>query len=414
MKNLLFLVHRIPFPPNKGDKIRSFNMLQQLSKNYNVFLAGFIDKDEDWDYVDELGQYCEEVYFRPVNRWRSLVSTAFSLIRRRSLSVGFYSDKALRHWVENVLHSHEFDAAIAFSSSMTQFLPYEMLEESVIVADFVDLDSDKWRQYAAETKWPLSSVYKYESKALAKWEMDTVELVDAVTLVSSAERELLFEHSGERLEKIKVVRNGVDTRFFDPTIELESPYEPRKRIAVFTGAMDYFANAQGVQRFAEEIWPEVKKNVPSAEFWIVGGNPGKDVEALQAVEGVVVTGYVDDIRPYLKHSNVVVVPLQLARGVQNKVLEALAMDLPVLATPQALQGLDGALPGSATSISDADIFSEEVCRALTIEIPSRDGGGREYVCRNYDWESNLAEIGHILADVAEDKVGASGRRAPDK
>ena len=397
MKNLLFLVHRIPFPPNKGDKIRSFNLLRQLSKEYNIYLAGFVDNDEDWQHVDELRKYCSDIYFRPIRRWRSIVSATLSLLSRRSLSVGFYSDNALRTWVENVVRDVDFDVALSFSSSMTQFLPYDMLKETVIVADFVDLDSDKWNQYAAEVRWPMSSVYSYEAKALAKWEMDAVELVDAVTLVSSAERELLLERCGQDSRNIEVVRNGVDAQFFDPTIEFDSPYEPGKSIAVFTGAMDYFANVQGVQWFAEEIWPKVKKEVPAAEFWIVGSKPTKEIEVLQAFDGVIVTGYVDDVRPYLRHSNVVVVPLQLARGVQNKVLEALSMDLPVLTTPQALRGLDGDLPDTVTSISGSEEFAEATSRALELDPRRKSDQGRAYVRENYDWQKNLSDIDRILS-----------------
>ena len=280
---------------------------------------------------------------------------------------------------------------------MTQFLPYDLLKETVIVADFVDLDSDKWNQYAAEVKWPMSSVYSYEAKALAKWEMDTVDLVDAVTLVSSAERDLLLKRCGEKSGKIEVVRNGVDTHFFDPSIEVNNPYDPGKRIAVFTGAMDYFANVQGVRWFAEEIWPKVRNAVPTAEFWIVGSKPTDEVKALGKLEGIVVTGFVDDVRPYLRHSNVVVVPLQLARGVQNKVLEALAMDLPVLATPQALRGLDGALPDTAKSISDTARFAYATVRALKLGSEENNGSGRAYVLKNYDWQRNLSEIERILS-----------------
>ena len=397
MKNLLFLVHRIPFPPHKGDKIRSFNLLRQLSEKYNVYLAGFIDSDEDWQHVDELRKYCSDVYFRPVSRSRSKLSAALSLLSRRSLSVGFYNDKVFGHWVEDTARNVNFDAAVAFSSSMTQFLPYDLLKETVIIADFVDLDSDKWNQYAAEVKWPMSSVYSYEAKALAKWEMDTVDLVDAVTLVSSAERDLLLKRCGEKSGKIEVVRNGVDTQFFDPSIEFENPYEAGKRIAVFTGAMDYFANVQGVQWFAEEIWPKVIDKVPTAEFWIVGSKPTNEVKALEELEGIVVTGFVDDVRPYLRHSNVAVVPLQLARGVQNKVLEALAMDLPVLATPQALRGLDGVLPDTAKSISETGKFAEVTACVLRVDAEQSAGAGRTYVLKNYDWQKNLSEIERILS-----------------
>jgi sugar transferase (PEP-CTERM/EpsH1 system associated) len=414
MRNLLFLVHRIPFPPDKGDKIRSFNLLRQLSEKYNVHLAGFIDKKEDWDYVEDLRKYCSQVYFRPINRWKSKVSSAFSLMRGRPLSVGFYSDKALRLWVENLVREVHFDAAIAFSSSMPQFLPYEKLNGSVINADFVDLDSDKWNQYAAAVRWPLSSVYSYESKALAKWEMDTAKLVDAVTLVSNAERQLLLERFGQSVGNIEVVRNGVDTHYFDPMTECGSPYAPNTPVAVFTGAMDYFANIQGVKWFVDHVWSTVKEQLPEAEFWIVGSNPTDEVQALQSEDGVIVTGYVPDVRPYLKCARVVVVPLQLARGVQNKVLEALAMNLPVLATPQALKGLDGWLPASATSISDASTFATAAAKALKVKNHLGYGQGRDYVRKHYDWENNLAEIDRILAEAGKAKSRIHGYGPLDK
>ena len=414
MSNLLFLVHRLPFPPDKGDKIRSFNLLRHLSTRYQIFLGGFVDKNEDWQYLAELEKYCSEVFFRPVSRLHSGLSVAQSLIRGRSLSVGYYSDKALRLWVEELLRTIQFDVVVSFSSTMAQFLPQVVPRKSIVHADFVDLDSDKWRQYASEAKWPMSLVYAYEAKALAEWELDVVESADAITLVSAEERRLLLDRCGRRARNIEVVRNGVDTEFFDPEIEFENPYTLGKPVTIFTGAMDYFANVQGVKWFAEYVWPRVKNKVPAAEFWIVGSNPAKEVKALRAVDGVVVTGYVSDIRPYLKHASIAVAPLQLARGVQNKVLEALAMDLPVIATPQALQGLDGTLPGSITSIADATKFAEMTSRALGVETSLHDVQGRAYVQENYDWDQNLSKLDDILAAALEAKTDLDCRESPRK
>jgi len=412
MSNLLFLVHRIPFPPDKGDKIRSFNLLRHLSTRHQIFLGGFVDKNEDWKYLAEVEKYCSEVFFRPVSRLRSKLSVARSLIRGRSLSVGYYTDEALRLWVEELLHTVQIDVVVSFSSTMAQFLPQDVPKNVIVHADFVDLDSDKWRQYASEAKWPLSLIYAYEAKALAKWELDVVESVDAITLVSAEERRLLLGRCGRRARVIEVVRNGVDTEFFDPKIEFENPYTLGRPIALFTGAMDYFANVQGVKWFAEYIWSRVKKKVPAAEFWIVGSNPTKKVLALRAVDGVVVTGYVSDIRPYLKHASIAVAPLQLARGVQNKILEALAMGLPVIATPQAIQGLDGALPGSITSIADATKFADMTARALGVKTSLNGVQGRNYVQVNYDWDRNLSELDDILAAALKAKTDLDGFESP--
>ena len=397
MSNLLYLVHRIPYPPDKGDKIRSFNLLRHLSKEYSIYLGGFVDQSKDWDYVDEVEEYCSEVYLRPIRNWRSILSAALSLVRRRSLSVSYYSDKALQQWVKDLLRTMQIDVVVAYSSTMSQFLPNGNSGNTIILADFVDLDSDKWRQYASEAKWPLSAIYAYEAKALAKWELEVAESVDAITLVSTEERRLLLSRCSREVKKIGIVRNGVDAEFFDPELELANPYQDGIPVACFTGAMDYFANVQGVNWFSECIWPLVKEKVPTAEFWIVGSNPTKEVLALRSVQGVRVTGYVSDIRPYLKHASVAVVPLELARGVQNKVLEALAMDLPIIATPQALQGLDGSLPDSITSVSDSSGFAERTSLALENEASTFNSQGRRYIQKNYDWERNLAEIDRILA-----------------
>lgn len=404
MKKLLFLVHRIPFPPDKGDKIRSFNLLRHLSKRFNVYVGGFVDREEDWKYVDEVEKYCSGVFFRPLGRWGSRLSAAGSLVRLRSLSVGFYSDKRLSRWVEKLLHDVDVDTVVAFSSTMAQFLPRDMPKEIIVLADFVDLDSDKWRQYAAEARWPLSSIYAYEAKALADWELKVVDSADAITLVSAEECRLMLGHLGAGREKIDTVRNGVDADFFDPAIELENPYPAGRPVAIFTGAMDYFANVQGVKWFSERIWPEVRKKAPTAEFWIVGSNPTSEVLALEAIDGVVVTGYVSDIRPYLRYASLAVTPLQLARGVQNKVLEALAMELPVVATPQALQGLDGSLPASVTSASDAADFAAAVSDLFAKEKSAHRNSGRSYVQEFYDWEQNLTEVDRILTSASERKA----------
>ena len=405
MSNVLFLVHRIPFPPDKGDKIRSYNLLRHLQERHKIYLGGFVDREEDWKHVAELEAFCEEIKFRRIGRLRSRLSAMSSLLRRRPLSNGFYSDRALKEWVNGLAASIQFDLVVAFSSTMAQFLPTVVSEKTFVLADFVDLDSDKWKQYALESRWPMSSVYAYEARALAAWEHKVMGKVDAVTLVSDEERRLAMRQFGSDAGNVAVIRNGVNTEFFDPELRGERPFEANRPIVLFTGAMDYFANVRGVTWFAEEIWPLVRKALPDAEFWVVGSNPTKEVEALGAAPGVVVTGYVTDIRPYLRHADVSVAPLELARGVQNKVLEALAMNLPVVATPQALQGLDGELPDSIASRSDPADFADAVIRTLLEDRDANDNVGREYIRQYYDWYRNLSEIDRLVASWLESNRG---------
>ena len=148
MSNILYLAHRIPFPPNKGDKIRSFNALRHLSSRHNVYLAAFIDDAEDWQHVERLGEYCAELFVRPVGGWRSGVSALSAMLQGQSLSVGYYKDRAMQDWLSSVVASQDISVAIAFSSTMARYLPSPDTGDLALIADFVDLDSDKWRQYS--------------------------------------------------------------------------------------------------------------------------------------------------------------------------------------------------------------------------------------------------------------------------
>ena len=171
--------------------------------------------------------------------------------------------------------------------------------------------------------------------------------------------------------KVRVVRNGVDTDYFDPGRQMVSPYRPGTHNIVFTGAMDYYANVEGVTWFVESVWPGIRARMTDAQFWIVGSNPTKDVLALASMPGVTVTGRVADIRPYVKFADVAVAPLRLARGIQNKVLEALAMNVPVVAAPQALQGLDENPPSSVAVAMEPIMPPAETPRVLKTKPPTK-------------------------------------------
>jgi sugar transferase (PEP-CTERM/EpsH1 system associated) len=399
MSNVLYLVHRIPFPPNKGDKIRSFNILRDLSRKHDVYLAAFIDDTEDWQHVERLERYCAELFLRPVGGWRSRVSAISAMLRGQSLSVGFYKDRAMQEWVSSVVESKDISSVIAFSSTVAQYLPSPNKGDLALIADFVDLDSDKWRQYSRRSWWPKSMIYAYEAAALKRWEQYVLERVNAVTLVSDEERRLMLQDDASMGSKVHVVRNGVDTDYFDPDGDLENPYHPGTSNVVFTGAMDYYANIESVTWFVESVWPGIRARRTDAYFWIVGSNPTRGVLALSSIPGVTVTGRVADIRPYLKFADVAVAPLRLARGIQNKVLEALAMNVPIVAAPQALQGLDENPPSSVAVAGEPDEFASAVLRYL--ESGSRTTGerGRTYVAEHFDWRTNLSKFGDLASSL---------------
>lgn len=405
MSNVLFLVHRIPFPPDKGDKIRSYHLLKFLAREHNVYLGAFMDNPEDSQYLPELKKHCTEIFLRPVGGWGSRLGALLALSHGRSLSVGFYRDRRMTSWVEGLSARLSFEVVIAFSSTMAQYLPPRSNTRPVFIADFVDVDSDKWRQYAAECRWPLSLLYRYETSTLAAWEASVLEVADAVTVVSPAESEIVPGLDDTKARKVRVVANGVDLDYFDPAPDWPDPYGGNRQAVVFSGAMDYYANEDGVCWFASEVWPIVLARCPDAQFHIVGSNPTSAVSALSALPGISVTGRVPDVRPYLRHAKVAIAPLRLARGVQNKVLEALAMDRPVVAMPAALRGLDGKLPTSITAATSADDFAQGVIVSLELSDSAAGEAGRKYVREYCDWSRNLARIGVLIPDAPEVRIG---------
>ena len=214
---------------------------------------------------------------------------------------------------------------MVYSSAVAQYVLREDLPLEQRIIDFVDVDSDKWKQFASNKIWPLSAIYKREADKLLEYEQQTAEKFDYNLFVSDSEAELFRQLAPSVAEKVTSYNNGVDSRYFSPTEELENPYRSAVLPIVFTGAMDYWPNVDAVKYFARSVLPQVKLRHPEAEFYIVGNKPSAEVKELEQIPGVVVTGWVEDIRPYIKHASVAVAPMRIARGVQNKVLEAMAM-----------------------------------------------------------------------------------------
>ena len=391
MDNLLFLVHRIPYPPNKGDKIRSFHFLKYLSQHFNIYLGAFIDEAEDVAYIDKVKEYCVDVKLISINpKVRTLIS-AKGLLMGSSLSVPYYDVKDMHTWVEGVIHQQRITKAFVFSSVMSQFVM--QYENMAITADFVDIDSDKWRQYAEKKPWPISWVYKREAERLFEYEKEVANRVENVLFVSEAEANLFKTLSPETSNKIEYVNNGVDIDFFTPSQSLSNPYKEGEMVLVFTGAMDYWANVDAVVWFVEKVLPKLRLLQQKVVFYIVGSNPTTQVEVLQKHDDVVVTGRVEDMRPYLQFANVAIAPLRIARGIQNKVLEAMAMGKPIVATPQAMEGIDACLEGVRVADKPKD-FCEELVGMMAADsfIPAN----RDFVEAEFSWVENTNKLVSII------------------
>ena len=397
MEDLLLLIHRIPYPPNKGDKIRSYHLLKHLARHYRVHLATFVDDPDDWQYVPHVEALCASSHFARMHPLLARVRSLQALLKNRSLSLEYYRDAGLARWVDQTVSAQGIVRVLVFSSAMAQYA--DRYRDARRVVDFVDVDSDKWRQYAEKKSFPMSWIYHYEARQLLRYERQVARDYDASLFVSAPEAELFRTLAPESSARIGHFSNGVDTDYFSPHEAHASPYAPGERALVFTGAMDYWPNVDAVQWFCDEVFPALRRRFPDLRFYIVGSRPSPAVQLLAQREGVQVTGTVPDVRPYIAHAAVAVAPLRIARGIQNKVLEAMAMATPVVVSPQALEGID-AVPGSELVLAeDAPAFADAVGALLAGQQEAAAAIGqaaRAKVQSQYSWSSNLACIGENL------------------
>ncbi len=392
MRDLLFLVHRIPYPPNKGDKIRSYHMLRLLSERYRVHLGTFIDDEDDWRHVPELRKRCADVCVVRLNPTRQRLLSLRGLLRGEPLSVPYYGSALLETWVRRKVYDEGITRMLFFSSPMAQFAPSNGVALHKVV-DFVDVDSEKWRQYSERHSWPLSWLYRREGKRLLDFERAVASSADASVFVTRAEAELFQRRARLNEGNILAIGNGCDTTFFSASRPYERPYGVQGPVMVFTGMMDYWANEDAVTWFARECFPRIRETHGDSRFFIVGARPSRAVSGLASMAGVEVTGAVEDVRPYLAHADVAVAPLRVARGIQNKVLEAMAMGLPVAATSAALEGLD--LPKELRRGGDTAMdLSESVIALLSSREERRTQGarGRAWVQEEHDWTRTLGPV----------------------
>lgn len=393
MARLLYLVHRLPYPPNKGDKVRSFHLLKHLSRNHEVHLGTFIDDPDDEQYLDTVRGYCAGLHVERLSPRSAKLRSLNGLFSREALSLPYYRRRSMHDWVRKTLASQPFDAAVVFSSVMAQYAPTDL----PALVDFVDADSAKWSSYAEARSWPMSWVYRREGRMLLDFERRTAARAQRAFFVTTAEVDLFTRLAPECISQVEAMGNGVDADFFAPENAGVSPYAAGELPIVFTGAMDYWPNVDAVCWFVAEVLPALRRQWPSLRFHIVGRSPVPAVQALES-DAVAVSGTVPDVRPYLAHAAAVVAPLRIARGVQNKVLEAMAMGRPVVAASTCVEAID-AVPGRdlLAATEPADYIA--AIKQLLDDPQAADAvgrSGRQCVLSRYSWDAHLAGIDRYL------------------
>lgn len=387
---ILFLCHRVPYPPDRGDRITTWHFLRHmLDAGHEVRLGCFSEEDRDEESIAFLRTRCQEVAApRMSRRWRKLWSLR-GLVTGQALTVPFFADRRLRAMVDRWRTEWKPDLVYVYSSSMAQYVLGA--KGAAKVMHFAELDSDKWRQYAARSHGPMRWLWSREARTLLEFERRIAAAFDASILCTPLEQEV-FARYIPGVDSL-VLRNGVDLDYFRPHRQAR-----REAELVFTGVMDYEPNVDGVEWFARDILPLIRQRVPAARFTIVGSKPVERVQRLAAIEGVTVTGRVEDVRAYVHAAAVSVAPLRIARGIQNKVLEAMACGVPVVGTTSATQGVE-CVAGRDLLVRDAAAdFADEVVRLLQdpLEAEALGARGRALVEERYAWERVLQPLDALV------------------
>lgn len=398
MSEILFLSHRIPFPPDRGDKIRSHHILRRLAELAPVHVATFADDALDFASEPELAQVAATHCL--IRRSKPLaLAAAQALVAGKPISLTAFYSRALADYVRKTLQTRPISSIYVFSGQMGQYVPAEFAGR--IIADFVDVDSAKFEAYAKRDRGPKAWAQAREARLLRAEEARLAQRA-TVSLLISAEEAALFR---SRLPvgaspPVGVLANGIDSLTFDPACVAPEPQLaslPAPRL-IFTGQMDYAPNIDACLRTAKRILPLIRRRFPETSFHIVGRNPADSLAALSGRDGVHVWGRVPDVRPWLAGADLALVPLEIGRGVQNKVLEAMAMALPVVLTPEAATGI-GARDGTDLLLATDDTALAAACIAL-LEDPARRAAmgraARDHVVAQASWQAALAQLPALI------------------
>ncbi len=395
---ILYLAHRIPYPPDKGDKIRAYHEIKFFAGRHSVDVCCLMDDTEDKKFIAPLSKICRnlEVVYIPA-RLKKLLSLRSVFYPRKTCTELYFYSRKLQDKINNLIKKNSYDLIFVYCSSMMAYVDNHIKSIPAVI-DFVDIDSDKWLQYAKYASLPLNMLYSLEGRKLARLERSILRKVKASFLVTERESEFFAEFEGG--DRVFAVPNGIDFSFFNADKVASVRELEKERYISFTGAMDYFPNEDGVLYFCQNILPLIWRKIPDLKFYIIGRNPTVAVEKLADDKRIVVTGSVDDVRPYLKHSQLAAIPLRMARGIQNKILEAMAMGLPVVTTSNAFEGL--ALdPGRDLIVHDQPHKFADAVVELLSDTQAREelvDNARKVLVEKYDWSRNLTIMHDILVE----------------
>lgn len=387
---VLYVCHRFPFPPKRGGKIRPFNMIRHLhAQGHQVTVASLARSDEEAAEGQGLAAHCERFLMGRVGAGPAWVKMIGLLPTPIPSSYGYFHSAGLAREIRHALATERFDLIFVHCSSVAHYVAG--VKDIPKIMDFGDMDSQKWLIYAKVRPWPLSMGYWLEGTKLQRDEARLARRFDLCTCTTAAERDTLDGYGTGAVTDW--FPNGVDAEFFRPTDE---PYDPDT--VTFIGRMDYFPNQDAMFRFCRETLPLLREARPSVKLTIVGANPSPAVRKLGELAGVTVTGSVPDVRPYVHRSALTVAPLSIARGTQNKVLESMAMGVPVVVSPEAAGGIDAVPDEHVLVAAGPEATRDAILRLLDDPADRRRlaEAGRARVLSHHDWEASMTRMDAII------------------
>jgi polysaccharide biosynthesis protein PslH len=391
---VLYLCHRIPYPPDKGDKIRAFHQLRAIASRHQVDLFTLADDATDLAHRAALATHCHRLTVSRLHPKLARLRSLPYLLTRTPLTVPYFYSAELQKEVRRAVASRSYDRIFVYCSAMAQYV--QSIDDIPIVLDLVDVDSDKWMQYATFAAFPFSAVYRREGRTLQAYERTACERASCVLLSTEREAQLVRQVSPGA--NVCVLPNGVNAEYFKP--EAGSSTAGLVQAVIFTGDMSYFPNEEAVIFFARRVLPLIRREIAGVRFLIVGRNPGRKVQDLQKIEGVEVAGFVPDVRTWLAKAQVAVAPFTIAAGIQNKILEAMSYGLPVVATSRAAQGLSSRVADKVhTGNTPEELASKVIVLLRDSQLAKRIGlDGRDAVMQDYSWDCALDRLLELVED----------------
>lgn len=405
--DIMIVAHRVPYPADKGEKIRTFHQLKYLvEQGFQLTVFAPVERPQELEYASQLAKELSiKVITAPLPAawWRKLKA----LCCNRAMSEMHFYSQALQQQLSIAVQASAPRAMLATSSAMAPYISKAVSQlgsakRPLLLMDFMDLDSDKWRQYSVTASWPMRWVYRREAKLVAQLEQQIYRNFDHSFFISANEVELFGQQLSDTT-KVSVLANGLDTQAFYPAEPKAADQVAAVPVFLFTGVMDYLPNEDAVLWFVEAMWPLIRQRYPQAKFYIAGMQPSKRIQQLEKQLGVIVTGYVDAILPYYQQADIFVGPFRLARGVQNKILQAMACGLPIVTTPLGAEGIacraeQHLLLAATESEFVAAIFRLLEDQVLRLTLRQQ---AVALISDHYSWDGVLQPLSKLLNETGE-------------